>query len=378
MLRLVAASRRHAMRLTQQHHHQKNVIHMASSKNAFFRSFSVQLSNSAKSESFTVMKDATGIGKDGNGFQTMIDGTTTAVVDPDFKVILPSDVLQIVESVADPSTASLSLFSPPDLVIRTVTAFHESGLPWWGSIVLLTVLIRTAMLPLTIASQVNATRMALAQPELEKLKERATQDPEVQRKVFEVYSRYGVSMKYMFAPLIVQFPLFISVFFGLRRLTELYPSMKEGGLLWFTDLTAPDPTYSLPLLTAACLLTSIEMGGEVKSAQVNSEVFKNVGRGVAILTVPLTMHFATGLFVYFLTTNVYTVGQIAILKQPKLKQMLGTDLDLVKAQFAKTMPTTVSSSPPENSKVPQASSENSKFSEEINEIRTRRSKRRRD
>ena len=36
-------------------------------------------------------------------------------------------------------------------------------------------------------------------------------------------------------------------------------SMQSGGLLWFTDLTVPDPYFALPLITAATLLVTIEV-----------------------------------------------------------------------------------------------------------------------
>jgi membrane protein insertase Oxa1/YidC/SpoIIIJ len=47
---------------------------------------------------------------------------------------------------------------------------------------------------------------------------------------------------------LVQAPIFISFFFGIRKMAELpVGSMKAGGALWFTDLTIPDPLYILPV-----------------------------------------------------------------------------------------------------------------------------------
>jgi YidC/Oxa1 family membrane protein insertase len=58
--------------------------------------------------------------------------------------------------------------------------------------------------------------------------------------------------------------VFISVFWGMRRMAQLpVESMKYGGILWFTDLTVPDPFYLLPILTASTLLTIVEVGVRV-------------------------------------------------------------------------------------------------------------------
>lgn len=54
--------------------------------------------------------------------------------------------------------------------------------------------------------------------------------------------------------------MFLSVFIGLRRMASLpVESMKEGGILWFTDLTMPDPFYAMPLLTMGTFLATIEV-----------------------------------------------------------------------------------------------------------------------
>jgi len=55
-------------------------------------------------------------------------------------------------------------------------------------------------------------------------------------------------IKSLWVPLAMA-PVFISFFFGLRKMANLpVESMKEGGLFWFTDLTLADPYYILPLL----------------------------------------------------------------------------------------------------------------------------------
>ena len=57
-----------------------------------------------------------------------------------------------------------------------------------------------------------------------------------------------------------QIPVFVSVFFGLRQLTNLpLVSLKDGGMLWFVDLTVADPYYLLPAITSLTMLATIEV-----------------------------------------------------------------------------------------------------------------------
>lgn len=59
---------------------------------------------------------------------------------------------------------------------------------------------------------------------------------------------------------VFQLPVFLSVFIGVRQMANLpVESMKFGGVLWFTDLTIPDPYYALPLLTMGTFLCTLEV-----------------------------------------------------------------------------------------------------------------------
>ena len=58
----------------------------------------------------------------------------------------------------------------------------------------------------------------------------------------------------------LQLPIFMSMFFGLRKMANLpVESLTTGGLLWFVDLTVTDNFYGLPLLTAATFWLTLEV-----------------------------------------------------------------------------------------------------------------------
>ena len=56
--------------------------------------------------------------------------------------------------------------------------------------------------------------------------------------------------------------VFMPMFFALREMGEYYPSMANGGMHWFTDLTVADPTFVLPLINAASFLIILEVSNQ--------------------------------------------------------------------------------------------------------------------
>lgn len=72
---------------------------------------------------------------------------------------------------------------------------------------------------------------------------------------------------------------------------EQVPSLMDGGMLWFTDLTVPDPTYALPLIASAIFLLNVELGAadgmQGQPAHVMSRL-KTFARIMAVIMVPFT------------------------------------------------------------------------------------------
>lgn len=90
----------------------------------------------------------------------------------------------------------------------------------------------------------------------------------------------------------VKAPVFISFFWALRGMVQLpLESMKDGGLWWFTDLTAPDPFYLLPIFTSATLFVTLELGTDTVAASSMGGHMKYVMRIMPIVMFPFIMNF---------------------------------------------------------------------------------------
>ena len=69
------------------------------------------------------------------------------------------------------------------------------------------------------------------------------------------------------------------------------PSMTTGGIFWFTDLTAADPSYALPIITFSMFLLAVELGsadGMQGQSPKAIKTFKNVMRGIVLIAIPFS------------------------------------------------------------------------------------------
>ena len=233
-------------------------------------------------------------------------------------------------------------YYPSDLALRYVDFLSTTfDLPFCAGIIGGTFLLRAAMFPLSIITMKHTARMQKAKPELEVLQERIKTDPSVKtdRRKMDAYQRQmgALLAKHQVKPYLIfmfplaQLPVFMSMFFGLRRAAESFPvETATGGMLWFPDLSVADPTYALPLLTSGLFLVMIEVGADGMNASANKEqakTMKNVMRGMGVLMVPFTYHFPASVFCYWVSANAFSLGQTVLLnKVPGVREALGVPI----------------------------------------------------
>ncbi|ESO02049.1 hypothetical protein HELRODRAFT_121655, partial [Helobdella robusta] len=235
----------------------------------------------------------------------------------------------------DPNITSLGLggWSPKGLVENGLEFLHCTlDIPWWSAIVIGTVCLRLAIFPLVILAQRNAANLNNNMPTVQRLQQRMTQARmsgnvqqamESSKQLMEFMKVNNVNpLKNLLVPL-AQIPIFLSVFTAIREMTNLpVASWKSGGILWFTDLTVPDPFYILPVVTAATLFATIELGVDgIKADQVGSSTIKFVLRSMPFITFPIMIQFPSAMLCYWFTSNTFSLLQVLILKIPKVKSL---------------------------------------------------------
>ena len=226
---------------------------------------------------------------------------------------------------------------PSDQALLLINWVNENaGLPCYAyAIGATTLAFRIVLFPLFVKGQANSSRMAHMQPELKLLKddlERLGDKIDQQTQMRHIAQTRALFKKYDCNPLksiiapLLSMPIFMSMFFGLKKAPELFPDLlSTGGMLWFPDLTVADPYMALPILSAATFLGMTEMGKEqmMASDPARGRTMVNVFRGLAVIMVPITMNFNTGVFVYWTVNNTFSFVQAALLKQPAVKKAFG-------------------------------------------------------
>ncbi|XP_045920882.1 mitochondrial inner membrane protein OXA1L [Micropterus dolomieu] len=241
------------------------------------------------------------------------------------------EVLQAAEA----TLAELGLAgnTPVGLIQNLLEFMHlDLGMPWWGAIVVGTVLARLAVFPVIVKGQREAAKLNNVLPEMTKLTARMTEAKQSGNK-FDFAKAYSdlnlFQKKHDVNPLrgflvpLVQAPVFISFFIALRKMAYLpVPSLQTGGLLWFTDLTAADPFYILPLAVTGTMFFILELGAESGVDNPNLRAMKTVFRIMPFVILPLTINFPTAVFTYWLTSNCFSLAQVALLRHPLIRDKL--------------------------------------------------------
>ncbi|XP_041842055.1 mitochondrial inner membrane protein OXA1L isoform X2 [Melanotaenia boesemani] len=244
-----------------------------------------------------------------------------------------ANVLQVVA--AEPRLAELGLAShtPVGLVQNLLEFMHiDLGLPWWGAIVTGTILARLALFPVIVKGQREAAKLNNVLPEMTKLTNRMNEAKQSGNK-FDFAKAYSdlnlFQKKHDVNPLrgflvpLAQAPVFISFFIALRKMAYLpVPSLQTGGALWFTDLTAADPFYILPIAVTGTMFLILELGAESGIDNPNLRAMKTVFRVMPLIILPLTINFPTAVFTYWLTSNCFSLGQVALLTNPVVRRKL--------------------------------------------------------
>nr|XP_045010773.1 mitochondrial inner membrane protein OXA1L [Jaculus jaculus] len=238
----------------------------------------------------------------------------------------------LVQAAAEQTFTELGLgsYTPVGLIQNLLEFMHvDLGLPWWGAIATCTVLARCLVFPLIVKGQREAAKIHNHMPEIQKFSARireaklAGDQTEFYRATSEM-SLYQKKHDIKFLrPLILpltQAPIFISFFIALREMANLpVPSLQTGGLWWFQDLTVSDPMYILPLVVTATMWGVLELGAETGVQSSDLQLMRNVIRVMPLAVLPITIHFPSAVFMYWLSSNVFSLCQVSCLRIPAVR-----------------------------------------------------------
>ncbi|ORX92401.1 hypothetical protein K493DRAFT_285773 [Basidiobolus meristosporus CBS 931.73] len=239
--------------------------------------------------------------------------------------------------VGDLKAMGLVNFTPVGFIQAALEFIHVStGIPWWGTIVATTLLIRLALFPIVVKLQRNAAVLHNIKPEMDRLTahlNRAKSDGDTvaiaqySHEFRQLFEKHNANPLKMLALPLMQAPVMLSFFFALRDMAQLpVPQFQTGGTAWFTDLTAADPLYILPVVSGLGFLAILELGSEAGTNVGQTKNVKWFFRFMAVAMVPVTANFASSIFVYWVTSNAFSIGQVLTLKNPAIRKSMGIPL----------------------------------------------------
>src|SRR5215218_9166511 len=209
------------------------------------------------------------------------------------------------------------LFNPiVDVLGQVLLYFHETiGAPWWLSIAMLTVVVRTLLFPLTVKQVRSMRAMQDLRPEMERIRAQYRDNrPKQQEEMMKLYQERNVNPLGGCLPIVVQMPIFIGIFYLIREfggyrlgdkvVPPRYESFHEGGILWFQNLSNPDPLYLLPVISALTMLAATEITAKNVDPQ-QRWLMRLLPIGITVFL----FNFPAGLFVYWITSNLVTLVQ---------------------------------------------------------------------
>jgi YidC/Oxa1 family membrane protein insertase len=203
--------------------------------------------------------------------------------------------------------------------------FHDNaGLSWGGAIIALTVVTRALLIPLTYKQLKGMRALQALQPQIKEIQAKYKNDRQrMQQEMMRFYQENKVNPFASCIPLIAQLPVFITLFYVLRHdlrfdicqqtakvCSEVHPAPPGGfgeSFLFIPDLTAK--ATGAVLITLLILYVGTQMAAGAVMAMSADSSQRTMMFVLPLIFVPFIITFPAGLVLYWITTNVWTIGQ---------------------------------------------------------------------
>jgi YidC/Oxa1 family membrane protein insertase len=229
-----------------------------------------------------------------------------------------------------------NIFQPLITVFEAVIKFfHNSvGVPWGWSIVLLTIVVRAVLVPLTVKQFHSMQKLQALSPQLKAIQAKYKEDKQrQQQEMMKFYKENQVNPFASCLPLVLQIPVFISLFYMLRSslLHDICPAVNPlhaqhlrpcgpnngAGFLFISDLTNGASKLGAGTLIALIVLY---VGTQLASTLMMSTPTMERNQRLLMMFLPLffvifIINFPAGVVVYWITTNTWTILQQFVIRR---------------------------------------------------------------
>jgi YidC/Oxa1 family membrane protein insertase len=213
----------------------------------------------------------------------------------------------------------LGVFARP-LFIWLKWTYNHMVSNWGWAIVLQTLIINLALMPLRISQTKYALKMQRIQPQIKAIQERykkyTMRDPrkqEMQKEIFALQQKEGVSMWGGCLPVIVQMPFL----FAYYRMLGVALDLRQASWLWIHDLSSADPYLILPILI---IITGLLMQRMTPQAGIDPAQQKMMNLMMPLMFGVISFRLAAGLCLYWCESSMIGIAQQMALNRTSLGQ----------------------------------------------------------
>ena len=192
--------------------------------------------------------------------------------------------------------------------------FHNLTGNWGWSIVLVTILIKVLLWPLSMVSYRNMGKMRAVQPKMQEIQERFSDDRQALSKaMMDLYKKEKVNPALGCLPMLMQMPFFLAFYWVLIETVEL---RYAPFLFWITDLSARDPLFILPILNMAAMWGMQQLQPQPVGAD---PIQANVFEYMPLIFGILFALFPAGLVLYWFLNSLVSAVQMVMHGPKKAK-----------------------------------------------------------
>ena len=201
-----------------------------------------------------------------------------------------------------------NIFQPlNDVEEWVLESLHHIGLTWGLAIVGLTLLTRMLTLPLVVRQFRSQREMKLHMPELKRMQKQYKGDKQkLQQEMTAYYREHGINPLASVGPLLLQIPIFISLYMLLRQ-DATNGMFGDSGFLFIPDLTAkPEGAVLVAMLL---IYVCSQLASSAIATRTMQSSHRGIAMGLPLLFATVIMRFPAGLAIYSITTSLWSLGQ---------------------------------------------------------------------
>ncbi|MFU0801023.1 MAG: membrane protein insertase YidC [Xylanivirga thermophila] len=219
-------------------------------------------------------------------------------------------------------------------------------IPNYGvAVIIFTVLIRLALLPLDLKSKKSMQKMNEIQPEVDKINQKYKNDPEKRnKKTMELYQKNKINPAGGCLPVLIQFPILIAMFSALRRISDAQIAQNAvQSFLWIKNIWAPDSPmvdifgkriafftgnwnglFILPLLAGITSYYQIQLTNKQNTNAQANEQMGMMNTIMPIMSIWFCSMYTSAFSLYWVASNIFQIVYMIIYDRKNNKEKENT------------------------------------------------------